>query len=64
MISWFCLCIMDYLPCILPSVVGTKERRKEGGSKGNFVCVFRTSTNFKTLDLTFIPEKDKREESH
>lgn len=55
--------IMDCLPWILPSVVGTKEKRKEGGSKGNFVCVLRSSTNFKTLALTFIAKKDKIKEN-
>lgn len=38
------------VPCTVPVVVGTKERRKERGSKGKFVCVFRGSTKFKASD--------------
>lgn len=45
------------VPCTVPVVVGTKERRKERGSKGKFVCVFRGSTKFKASDLTFISGK-------
>lgn len=44
---------MGYLLCVKFSVVGFKERRKEerggrkeGGSKGKFVCVFRSFINF------------------
>lgn len=45
------------VPCTVPVVVGTKERRKERGSKGKFICVFRGSTKFKASDLTFISGK-------
>ena len=48
------------VPCTMPGVVGTKERRKEGGSKGKFVCVFKGSTKFKASDLTFFSGKGQK----
>lgn len=41
------------------SVVGIKERWKKGKSKGKFICMFRSSTNFKASDLTFGTEKEQ-----